>query len=137
MVPNLCYPDVTAAVTWLCDTFGFREVLRWGPEENPAVQLVLGDGAIFVRGPREASPTAGALRAPRDDGWSHTIMVSVDDVDRHYRRSVERGAEITLELQTYAFGERQYSAVDLGGHRWAFTQSVADVDPADWGATVS
>jgi len=101
------------------------------------VQLVLGDGAILVRGAREASPTAGALRAPRADGWSHTIMVAVDDVDRHYRRSVERGAEITLELQTYPFGERQYSAVDLGGHHWAFTQSGAHVDPADWGATVS
>jgi hypothetical protein len=24
--------------------------------------------------------------------------------------------------------------VDLAGHRWGFTQSVADVDPAEWGA---
>ena len=62
MVPNLCYPDVEAAVTWLCETFGFREVLRWGPEASPAVQLVLGEGAVFVRGPRESSATAGAAR---------------------------------------------------------------------------
>jgi predicted enzyme related to lactoylglutathione lyase len=35
------------------------------------------------------------------------------------------------------FGERQYSAEDLAGYRWAFSQSVADVNPEDWGAEVS
>ena len=35
---------------------------------------------------------------------------------------------------TYRFGERQYTAEDLAGHRWSFTQSVADVAPGDWGA---
>jgi hypothetical protein len=29
----------------------------------------------------------------------------------------------------------QYSAEDLGGHRWTFSQSIADVDPGSWGAT--
>ena len=29
-------------------------------------------------------------------------------------------------------GERQYSVLDLEGHLWTFTQSVADVDPRDW-----
>jgi uncharacterized glyoxalase superfamily protein PhnB len=32
-----------------------------------------------------------------------------------------------------ARGERQYSAEDLGGHVWTFSQSIADVDPASWG----
>ena len=27
------------------------------------------------------------------------------------------------------------SAVDIGGHRWTFSQTIADVDPADWGGT--
>jgi len=26
--------------------------------------------------------------------------------------------------------------VDPGGHRWTFSQSIADVDPADWGGTL-
>ncbi len=29
--------------------------------------------------------------------------------------------------------ERQYSALDIGGHRWTFSQSVVDSDPASWG----
>jgi hypothetical protein len=29
--------------------------------------------------------------------------------------------------------ERQYTAEDLGGHRWTFAQSIADVAPEEWG----
>jgi uncharacterized glyoxalase superfamily protein PhnB len=137
VVPSLCYPDVQAAIAWLCDVFGFREHLRWGPTATPTAQLQLGGGAIFVRGPRAGSADATALRPPLPDGGSHTIMVAVDDVDRHHDHSAAHGAQITLELQTHPFGERQYSAIDLAGHEWTFTQSVGDVDPVDWGATVA
>jgi uncharacterized glyoxalase superfamily protein PhnB len=37
----------------------------------------------------------------------------------------------------YPFGERQYSVADPGGHVWTFTQTIADVDPAAWGGTLS
>jgi uncharacterized glyoxalase superfamily protein PhnB len=33
------------------------------------------------------------------------------------------------------FGERLYSVEDVGGHRWTFSQSIADIAPEDWGAT--
>jgi hypothetical protein len=35
----------------------------------------------------------------------------------------------------YPLGERQYTAEDPGGHRWTFSESTSDVDPASWGAT--
>ncbi len=31
------------------------------------------------------------------------------------------------------YGERQYNAEDPWGHQWTFSQTLADVDPADWG----
>ena len=36
----------------------------------------------------------------------------------------------------YPYGERQYNAEDIGGHRWTFSQSIADVDPAEWGGVL-
>lgn len=45
--------------------------------------------------------------------------------------AVRFGATIPNPPITYPFGERQYTAVDLVGHRWGFTQTVADVDPAE------
>jgi predicted enzyme related to lactoylglutathione lyase len=32
---------------------------------------------------------------------------------------------------------RQYTAEDFAGYEWTFSQSVADVDPEEWGAIVS
>ncbi|MCC7241898.1 MAG: nuclear transport factor 2 family protein [Acidobacteria bacterium] len=47
------------------------------------------------------------------------------------------GAAVAGPPATFPFGERQYSAHDLAGHRWTFSQSVADVDPADWGGQLA
>jgi hypothetical protein len=33
------------------------------------------------------------------------------------------------------YGERQYSAEDLAGHRWTFSETLADVAPEEWGGT--
>ena len=33
------------------------------------------------------------------------------------------------------YDERQYDAEDFHGHRWNFTETVADVEPESWGGT--
>jgi uncharacterized glyoxalase superfamily protein PhnB len=68
-------------------------------------------------------------------GGSSSVHVRVDDVDAHHAQAVAAGAAVTREPQTFPFGERQYDATDIAGHGWTFSQSVADVDPATWGAT--
>jgi len=35
----------------------------------------------------------------------------------------------------HPYGERQYNVQDFAGHRWTFTQSLADVAPGQWGGT--
>lgn len=119
-IPELAYADVRAAADWLCRAFGFRERLRIGDHR---VQLVFGGGAMVVVG-----LPAGARVGP-----THGVMVAVDDVDAHYARARAAGAEVGPPPQTHSYGERQYGVVDLGGHRWTFSQSVADADPRAWG----
>jgi uncharacterized glyoxalase superfamily protein PhnB len=65
---------------------------------------------------------------------STSLFVPVEDVDAHYEQAREFGARILNPPTTHEFGERQYSVEDPAGHHWTFSQSVADVDPADWGA---
>ena len=60
-------------------------------------------------------------------------MVRVADVDAHHRRSLAHGASIRMPPTDFPYGERQYSVEDPGGHRWTFSQSIADVDPRTWG----
>jgi uncharacterized glyoxalase superfamily protein PhnB len=119
VIPELPYPDVAAAARWLCTAFGFSERLRIGTHR---IQLRVGTGAVVV-----VEATAGVAAS------GSRVMVPVADVDAHYTRAVAAGAQVAGEPATFPFGERQYSTLDLGGHRWTFSQSVADSDPASWG----
>jgi hypothetical protein len=38
-----------------------------------------------------------------------------------------------IPVLDYMYGERQYGAEDFAGHRWTFTETLADVDPQTWG----
>lgn len=124
VIPVLAYEDVSTASGWLCDVFGFRERLRIG---NHRVQLLIGDGAVILTA-RTVSPGSHAC---------HSVHVRVADVDRHYEHAKQHGAKITQPPESYPFGERQYTAEDLGGHQLTFSQSIADIAPEDWGATVT
>ncbi len=63
-------------------------------------------------------------------------MVRVDNVDRHFAHARNAGARVLGAPVTYPYGERQYAAQDLVGHRWVFSQTVADVDPNEWGGVL-
>jgi len=134
VIPVLVYEDVPDAVEWLCDTFGFREHERVG---DYWAYLAIGEGAVILRGRRVASALRTSdpvmLRPPRRGEVSHTITVRVDDVDAHYRRAPETGARILRPPADFPYGERQYSAEDVEGHRWVFSQTIRDVAPEEWG----
>jgi len=61
--------------------------------------------------------------APRTD-LAEAAGLSVDD------------GVLTDAPADHPYGERQYSAEDPAGHRWTFSQTIADVDPTDWGGEV-
>ena len=138
IIPELVYADVGAAVEWLCDVFGFSERLRIG---NHRSQLCWGGESIIVVGltVSEGGDSRGVTEfRPLQPGQvSHSVMVRVENVDWHYEHTQGRGARILNPPETYPFGERQYTVEDLGGHRWTFTQSVADVSPEEWGGKLA
>ena len=72
--------------------------------------------------------------APSGEGVTHSLMVRVDDVDAHFAR-VKKTAEVVMEPTDMPFGERQYTVRDLAGHRWTFSQTIADSEPESWGGT--
>jgi uncharacterized glyoxalase superfamily protein PhnB len=125
VIPVLVYPDVREAVAWLCAAFGFVERLRIG--ENHRSQLNAGEGAVIVADVR------GDRCPPRPGEVTHSVTVRVDDVRGHCERARGHGARILMEPTDFEYGERQYSAEDPAGHQWTFSQTLADVDPADWG----
>jgi uncharacterized glyoxalase superfamily protein PhnB len=130
VVPVLVYPDVGEAIRWLCDVFGFEQHHRWESGDGivQGAQVLIGEGSVFLRceRPGEVPPTHGAP-------LSHSVMVDCADADAQYERIKAKGATVFGEPTTYPYGERQFSAADLAGHRWTFSQSVADVAAEEWG----
>ena len=120
VIPVLSYPDVGIAADWLCKAFGFTVRLRIA---NHRIQLKVGDGCIVL--------AEGTV--PIDS--AHLVMVRVHDADSHHDRARHHGALILKPPTDYPFGERQYNSQDFAGHRWTFTQSIADVPPESWGGT--
>jgi uncharacterized glyoxalase superfamily protein PhnB len=123
VIPELAYTDVSRAITWLEDAFGFVTRLRIGDHR---AQMIAGEGAIVVM---DSSREPGGPATPS----RHGVLVRIENLDAHAARATASGAEILSAPTTYPFGERQYSVRDPGGHRWTFSETVADIDPAAWG----
>jgi uncharacterized glyoxalase superfamily protein PhnB len=128
VIPVLIYPDVREAVAWLGAAFGFAERLRIG--EAHRAQLQAGDGAVIVADVR------GDRLPPRAGEVTHLVTVRVEDARAHCARARENGARILMEPTDFEYGERQYQAEDFAGHQWTFSETLADVDPAEWGGTL-
>jgi uncharacterized glyoxalase superfamily protein PhnB len=125
VIPVLTYPDVRAAVAWLFGAFGFVERVKVG--EDHRSQLQFGDGAVIL------GDVDGARTPPRSGEVTHSVLVRVEDVRSHCARARAAGAHILMEPTDMPFGERQYSAEDLGGHHWIFSETIADMAPEEWG----
>jgi uncharacterized glyoxalase superfamily protein PhnB len=125
VVPVLIYPDVRAAVAWLTAAFGFSERLQIG--EDHRSQLNAGAGAVI------AGDVRGDRRPPRPGEATHSVLVRVEDAAAHCERARSHGAKILAEPTDFPYGERQYTAEDLAGHQWTFSETLRDVDPAEWG----
>ena len=84
-------------------------------------QLNVGDGAMVVVEQHGGSKSRAS------------VMVRVEDVHEHHEHAKQHGAIIVRPPKDYPYGERQYSAEDFNGYVWTFSQSIADVNPEDWG----
>jgi uncharacterized glyoxalase superfamily protein PhnB len=117
IIPEIPYADLNQAADWLCRAFGFKKRLQIG---NHRFQLIFGDNSVVAVEGNASNP-------------SFSIMVHVEDLDSVYNQARSTGARIINPPADYPFGERQCTMEDIGGHRWTFSQTIADVDPASWG----
>ena len=133
IAPYLMYEDAAAAMDFLADAFGFREVVRsLAPDDGRVWHAEMEfDGArIYLGQPAE-------YKNPNHlGGVTVSVHVYVDDVDAHYERARSAGAAIKAELDDRDYGERRYHAVDPEGHVWVFAARVGEPS-AEWLATLA
>jgi uncharacterized glyoxalase superfamily protein PhnB len=122
ITPYLLYQDAGAAVDWLAKAFGLRvdEVMKGADGRVGHASMTLGEDLLMFGSP------GPDFKGPRAIGhWTANLYVDVDDVEKHYARSVKAGATIIEEPRDTPYGARRYGAEDLEGHRWYFAQDLA------------
>ncbi len=117
IIPEIPYVHIVEAADWLCRAFGFKKRLQIGDHR---IQLTFGDGSVVAIQGNDPNPSC-------------SIMVHVANVNGLYEQAKSMGAETVNMPTDYPFGERQCTVKDPGGHRWTFSQTIADVDPSTWG----
>jgi uncharacterized glyoxalase superfamily protein PhnB len=118
VIPVLHYLNVAEAVERLQVAFGFQLRLLIG---NHRAQMKAGVGDFVI-----AHGEPGMMQ----------IMVRVEDAKEMYERARESGFVVSGAPVDFPYGERQFSVEDHAGYIWTFSQSIADVDPAEWGGSL-
>jgi PhnB protein len=131
IIPMLAYEDGVAAMNWLCEVFGFKEVTRMTDDNGRLShgEIAIGDSIVMLAEPtpdyqgpaRHAQNCAIAAKWYSVPYVINGVLVYVDDVKQHYKQAKNSGATILSELEEGYPGTR-YRAADLEGQRWMFMQ---------------
>lgn len=132
IIPMLAYENGIAAIDWLCNAFGFNEnkEMRFTEGERLThAELRLNDNIIMLATPSGDYESINKHRqhCEQTDKWLSTpyivngLLVYVDDVDAHYKKAKENGAEILSEIED-GFPGKRYRCADTEGHRWMFME---------------
>lgn len=128
VLPHIDYRDVEQAISWLSGAFGFVEHYRYGDPVSGA-QMQAGNAWIMVKESRH--------KAPKELGFgTQSLTIFIEHVEAHFKHAKSAGIVILEDLHETEYGELQYGAEDLDGHRWLFSCHTRDVLPEQWGATV-
>ena len=119
LIPVLTYRDIAAAHDFLVRAFGFEGQGVNRDNEGNAVhgEVRAGDAAIWLH---RVTPEHQLTSPIATDVANSGLFLYVDDVDAHYERAQAAGARIESPPVDQPYGQREYAARDLEGHRWWF-----------------
>ena len=119
----LVYSDLQVAFDFLERVFGLGPGELTGDGQGNLVhgELQAGDGVVWLH---PEAPEFELLSPRSLGGASASMAVMVDDVDAHYRHTLEQGATVDYEPVDQPYGYREYSARDSEGHLWSFMKPL-------------
>jgi uncharacterized glyoxalase superfamily protein PhnB len=120
IIPHIFYRDVAEALEWLTRAFGFKEEMRTATPSGGMHGEMSFDGQRIMMG--QGAKDWGMVSAREAGTATMGVFMYLDDVDAHYSRAQNAGAEIVHPPRDESYG-RTYSARDLDGHPWFFTRA--------------
>ena len=124
IIPSIRYKDCEKAIEWLCEVFGFEKYLTVPGAAGSILhaQMVYNNCMIMLGTAHEGDEFGRLNSSPLALGGQNTasIYMVVVDADAHYKKAVEKGAEVVLDIKDEDYGGRGYTCKDLEGHLWSF-----------------
>lgn len=116
--PVLRYTHAKAAIAQLTEAFGFTEDAVYEGEDGTVLhaELSQGNGVIMIGSKTDEGVLGEALKG----AGPGLVYVAVPNVDAHFERARDAGADILTEPTDKSYGGRDYLARDLEGTVWSF-----------------
>jgi PhnB protein len=132
IIPMLSYENGISSLEWLKKVFGFEENMEMRFVEDGRLthsELKAGESTIMIATPSldYESINNQRKRDKQMDKWLSVpwvvngLLVYVENVDEHFKKAKENGAEILSEIEN-GFPGKRYRCADIEGHRWMFMQ---------------
>ena len=133
IVSTIFYKDPVNAMKWLERAFGFETTSLVTDAQGKVghAEMTYRNFPVDIAGEFGGPLLGGAqMKSPLNLGGDASQFLRVEmaeGIDAHCEQARAAGARITAEPQTQFYGARTYRALDLEGHVWNFSQTVAEV----------
>ena len=124
IIPSIRYKNCDKAIDWLCEAFNFEVYLKV-PSNNGELlhaQLIYNDCMLMLGSSHESDEFGKLNSSPMELEGQNTASIYkvVSDIDSHYKKAINKGAEIVLDIKDKDYGGRGYTCKDCEGHIWNF-----------------
>lgn len=130
ITPHLTCAGAADAIEFYKKAFGAVEMGRMpGPDGKIMhAQLKIGDSPVMLV---DEFPEWGGKGPKTLNGTPVTIHMYVPDADAVFKRAVEAGATVKMEMAGMFWGDRYGVLIDPFGHSWSIATHIKDMTPEE------
>jgi uncharacterized glyoxalase superfamily protein PhnB len=130
VTPHLVVAGAADAIEWYKKALGAEEIMRMpGPDGKLwHAMMRIGDSMVMLA---DEFPDYGSFGPKTLKGSPVTLHLSVANVDEQFKRAVEAGATVKMELADMFWGDRYGLLEDPSGHLWSMATHIRDVSPEE------
>lgn len=131
VTPMFMFRDCRKAIEFYKNAFGAQERYAMpGPDGNGIMhaELQVGDSIIMMG---DEFPQQNSKSAESMGGSPVSFYLYVENVDAAFRRAVEAGAAVEMEVQEMFWGDRAGSLRDPFGYGWMLATHTREPSPEE------
>lgn len=128
VTPYLTVKGAAQAIDFYKKAFNAEEVMRFNSHDGKIAhaEVRIGGSVIMLH---DEAPEWKALSPQTIGDSGSSIMLYVPDVDVVFKRAVEAGATVLMDVADQFYGDRCGNIRDPFGHKWSIATHIEDVEP--------